>query len=262
MNPEIIEDVRKNTPLIHHLTNQVVMNFSANGLLSFGAAPVMAKAEEEVAEMASIADGVLINIGTLTRSDIDVMILAGKSANKNNIPVVLDPVGIAATRFRSDAIKQILKEVKPTVIKGNAGEMAYIVNTPWETKGVESVGEGNVEVIAAKVAETYRTAAIVTGKTDIVSTKDGTVLNHTGHPYLTKVTGAGCLLGSILAACLTTDHKLDEQAVTAVTFYGLAAEYAAKQTSVKGSGTFMPHFIDALSLDIKQLEGKNNGISN
>src|SRR5699024_1928689 len=264
MNPEIIEDVRKNTPLIHHLTNQVAMNFSANGLLSFGAAPVMAKAEEEVAEMSYIADGILINIGTLTRSNIDVMILAGKSANKNNIPVVLDPVGVAATKFRSDAVKQILKAVKPTVIKGNAGERAHLVNIPWETKGVESVGvgNGNIEEIAAKVAETYQTAAIVTGKTDIISMTDDTVLIHTGHPYLTKVTGAGCLLGSILSACLTTGHTLMEQAVTAVTFYGFAAEYAATQTNVNGPGTFMPHFIDALSLDTRQLEGMNNGISN
>lgn len=254
MNPKIIESVRDSAPLIHHLTNQVVMNFTANGLLAFGGAPVMAKAEEEARDMVSIADGVLLNIGTLSVADLRAMILAGKTANDRHIPVVLDPVGVAATTFRSEAVKQILKEVKPTVIKGNAGELAHLVNIPWQTKGVESVGDGNVKEIALSVANTFNTTAIVTGKIDIICSNNNCIENHTGHPYLTKVTGAGCLLGSILAACLTTHEKLEEQMLTAVKFYGLAAEYAAIQPAVSGTGSFIPHFLDALSLDIEQLE--------
>lgn len=256
MNPKIIESVRENEPLIHHLTNQVVMNFTANGLLAFGGAPVMAKAEEEARDMVSIADGVLLNIGTLSVADLRAMILAGKTANDRHIPVVLDPVGVAATTFRSEAVKQILKEVKPTVIKGNAGELAHLVNIPWQTKGVESLGDGNVEEIALSVANTFNTTAIVTGKIDIICSGNNCIENQTGHTYLTKVTGAGCLLGSILAACLTTDERLEEQILTAVKFYGLAAEYAAIQPAVSGTGSFIPHFLDALSLDIDQLEGK------
>lgn len=261
MNPEIIEEVRKNTPLIHHLTNQVVMNFTANGLLAFGGTPIMAKAEEEVTDIASLADGVLINIGTLSQSDLKSMILAGKLANDRNIPVVLDPVGVAATKFRSDAFKQILKEVKPTVIKGNAGELAYLVGIPWKTKGVESIGEGNIEEITAKVSRTFHTTAIVTGKTDFISTESIHFKNHTGHTYLTKITGAGCLLGSIITACLTTDNKIEEQAMTALHFYGLAAEYAANHPEVNGPGTFAAQFLDALSYDLNKLEANNNGIS-
>jgi len=249
LNNQIIEQVRATTPLIHHLTNQVVMNFTANGLLSFGAAPVMAKAEEEAADMTSIADGVLINIGTLTSSEFKAMIASGKAANQKGIPIVLDPVGVAATPFRSDAVKQFLQEVHPTVIKGNAGELAHLVKIPWQTKGVESVGDGNVEEIAAEVAKTFQTTAVLTGKTDVISTSESTFTNETGHPLLAKVTGAGCLLGSILTACLTTDDSIEEQALAAVQFYGLAAEYAVKQEGVQASGTFIPHFIDALSMD-------------
>src|SRR5699024_8901895 len=130
----IIQKVRDTSPLIHHLTNQVVTNFSANGMLAFGASPVMAKAEEEASDMASVADAVLLNIGTLTKDELPAMVAAGKAANGKGSPVVLDPVGVAATPFRTQAIHKILEEVKPTVLKGNAGEMAHLVHIPWETK--------------------------------------------------------------------------------------------------------------------------------
>ncbi|RDW21230.1 hydroxyethylthiazole kinase [Oceanobacillus chungangensis] len=254
MNPNIIKEVREATPLIHHLTNQVVMNFTANGLLSFGGAPVMAKAEEEAWNMASAADGVLINIGTVREDEVKAMILAGKAAIEKGIPVVLDPVGVAATSFRTEVVKRILAEIRPTAIKGNAGELAHLVNIPWKTKGVESIGDGNTQEIAQKVAEMYSTISVVTGKTDFICTGNQMIQNNTGHAILERVTGAGCLLGSILTACLTTDDSIEEQALAAVQFYGLAAEYAASHKHVHGSGTFIPSFIDALSLEVKELE--------
>ncbi|MGM8364963.1 hydroxyethylthiazole kinase [Virgibacillus sp. W0181] len=253
MKEHVIKNVRKNNPLIHHLTNQVVMNFTANGLLAFGGSPVMAKAKEEAASMAAIADGVLINIGTLTADELQSMIKAGKSANQKGVPIVLDPVGAAATPFRTDALKEILSHVRPTVIKGNAGEMAHLVNIPWETKGVDSVGTGNVQQIVEQVAKTYETVAVVTGETDLIHTGKKLLTNQSGHPMLTKITGAGCLLGSILSACLTTDDKLEDQVVSALHFYGLAAEYAASQQAVNGAGTFLPVFLDALSMNVKAL---------
>lgn len=256
MNKSIIQEVRETTPLIHHITNQVVVNFSANGLLAFGGAPVMATAEQEASDMASNADGVLLNIGTLTADELTAMIHAGKAANEEGIPVVLDPVGVAATPFRTTAVKKILNNVQPTMIKGNAGELAHLVEIPWETKGVESVGDGNADQIAKKVAEMYQTGAVVTGKTDVVCTEGKLLHNHTGHPILGKITGAGCLLGSVLTACLTTDEDIGQQALTAGAFYGLAAEHAARRTDVNGPGSFLPRFIDALSLDPAELERK------
>src|SRR5699024_1590332 len=275
---------RNNNPLIHHLINQVVMNFVANGLLSFGASPVMAKAKEEAKDMASGADGVFINIGTLTKEELPAMIAAGKVANEHEKPVVLDPVGVAATPFRSEAIQEIMQHVQPTVIKGNAGEFAHLVDIPWEVKGVDSTDGGNIMGdIAQQAAKKYATAVVVTGKTDFICTGDhvfenttghpfltkdiisrtnevGTgdhvFENTTGHPFLTKVTGGGCLLGSVITACLTTDDSIEDQLLAAVTFYGLAAEYAATHEDVAGPGSFMPRFIDALSYDVRTLQGR------
>jgi hydroxyethylthiazole kinase len=254
MNETIIKKVRETQPLIHHLTNQVVMNFTANGLLSFGASPVMAKATEEAKDMAQVADGVLLNIGTITAQDIEAMILAGKTANERNIPVVLDPVGVAATPFRMTVVKQLLQEIQPTAIKGNASELAHLADIPWESKGVDAVGSGDTEKVAMKVAEIYQTTAIVTGKTDIICAGTKLIHNQLGHELLTKVTGAGCLLGSILTACLTTKDPIEQQALTAVSFYGLAASYAASLPEVNGPGTFIPHFIDALAMDVEALQ--------
>lgn len=245
---KVIDAVREKQPLIHHLTNEVVMNFTANGLLSFGGSPIMAKEPKEAREMASLADGVLINIGTAVDNDIKAMLLAGKAANDKGIPVVLDPVGIAATPFRQQAAKRLLSNISFTAIKGNAGEMAYLVDIPWKTKGVESLDDdlSKLEDIAYGVSEKYETIAVVTGKTDIIAENKQITTNNTGHEYLTKITGAGCLLGSILTACLTTEMPYFISAFEAVQFYGQAAENAASHKNVEGTGTFLPNFIDSL----------------
>ena len=246
---EIINLVRKQNPLIHNLTNSVVMNFSANGLLAFGASPIMANAPEDAADVAALSNGVLINIGTLTDSQVTAMIEAGKAANQKGIPVVIDPVGVAATNFRTEAFNRIIEKVKPTAIKGNAGELAHLVGISVETKGVDSVGEGNVEEIARKVAGNYQTISILTGPTDVISDGESVFYNESGHPLLSKVTGSGCLLGSIVTACLSVPGEPLEKALAAVKFYGQAAEKAASSQHVYGPGTFLPHFIDALSVE-------------
>ncbi|MEW9501089.1 hydroxyethylthiazole kinase [Jeotgalibacillus marinus] len=255
MNAMLINEVRKKRPLIHHLTNQVVMNFTANGLLSFGGTPIMAKEEKEATEMARMSDGVLLNIGTIIEQEIPAMIQAGKAANQKGIPVVLDPVGVSATSFRNEVVRRILTEVKPTAIKGNAGELAHLVGIAWEIKGVDSIGRGNVGEIARKVANRYQTIAVVTGEVDVISDGEITIENKTGSAMLANVTGAGCLLGSILTACFASNDSLMESAQTAVEFYGLAAEYTVALPEVKGSGTFSPRFIDVLSYDVAIVKG-------
>lgn len=256
MNQSIIDQVRRQVPFIYHLTNQVVMNFSANGLLAFGGTPAMAKYIEVAEPLAAASDGVLINLGTLSRDEVPALVKAGKAANQKGIPVVLDPVAIACSAFTKEAGREILQEVKLAAVKGNAGEMAYLADIPWETRGVDSIGGGDAAAVAGEVAKRYSTIAVVTGETDYIASEDKLLVNETGHPLLTKITGGGCLLGSILAACLATDADVLEQAYTAVSFYGLAAEYAAARPEVRGPGTFLPAFLDALSYDIKDLEGK------
>jgi len=224
------------------------MNFTANGLLAFGGSPIMAKEKREATDMAKIANGLLINIGTIIEPDLEAMILAGQTANERDIPVVLDPVGVAASDFRKDAVNALLDHVTFAAIKGNAGEMAHLVGVAWKTKGVESIDDDvkKLEGIARQAAEKYRTLAIVTGEIDVVCHGKHIKTNHTGHELLTKITGAGCLLGSILTACLTTDAEKIDAAYEAVKFYGAAAEKAAAKRGVTGSGTFIPHFIDEL----------------
>ncbi|MCA1012332.1 hydroxyethylthiazole kinase [Halobacillus halophilus] len=253
MDINIIKEVRQNQPLIHHITNGVVMNFSANGLLSFGGSPIMAHAKEEVEDVSRLADGVLLNIGTLTENQVNSMIIAGQAANEAGVPVVLDPVGAPATKFRSKSMQNILEKVKPSVIKGNAGELAHLIGEEVETKGVESTGKGNEKSIAERVAQTYETTAVVTGKIDVVSDGSETRTNSTGHPLLAKVTGTGCLLGSILTACMAASGTSVTKIHTALEFFGAAAEHAASQDEVQGPGTFSPHFLDALAMDPEQL---------
>ncbi|MCP3027316.1 hydroxyethylthiazole kinase [Halobacillus sp. A5] len=254
MTIKLVNEVREKKPLIHNLTNEVVMNFSANGLLSFGASPIMAMAEEDAADIAKLSNGILINIGTLTEPHLRAMILAGKAANEQGVPVVIDPVGVAATPYRTEAFNRIIKEVQPAAIKGNAGEMAHLIGVSLETKGVDSVGKGDTKSIARQVASRFNTIAVVTGEVDVISDGEEAVTNETGHEWMGKVTGSGCLLGSILAACLTTTGTRLEQACAAVRFYGLAAEKAARHTSVNGPGTFAARFIDALAMDLTKLE--------
>jgi|SRR5690625_694930 len=245
---KIIDEVRQTQPLIYHLTNQVVMNFTANGLLAFGGSPIMAMDKSEAEEMAKISNGVLINIGTVMEKDIEAMIKAGQAANTKNIPILLDPVGIAATPFRQKTVQKLIDKIQFTAIKGNVGEMAKLIDVTWETKGVEST-EGDVEKvqqICLKVAKKYHTIAIVTGPLDVISDGNDVIMNQTGHQFLTKITGAGCLLGSIITACLTTMAPSMEAAYAGVQFYGEAAEKAAKLNEVNGPGTFLPNFLDAL----------------
>lgn len=245
----IIDDVRTRTPLIHHLTNQVVMNFTANGLLAFGASPIMAKDKSEAKEIAELADGVLLNIGTIYEQDVTAMKRAGRVANERKIPLVFDPVGVGATRFRRNVAEQLLHTLSFTVIKGNAGEMAHLVDIPWKTRGVESIDRDidKLVQIAERVARKYKTLAIVTGEIDVLAFEDTVIENKYGHTYLTKITGAGCLLGSIITACLTADARAIDAAYEGIIHYTKAAERAVAKEFVQGTGTFLAAFIDELS---------------
>ncbi|MBX0358108.1 hydroxyethylthiazole kinase [Halobacillus sp. Nhm2S1] len=248
MAVSVIGRVREQRPLIHHITNAVVMNFTANGLLAFGGTPIMANAKQEVADVTRLSQGLLLNIGTLHENQVEAMIIAGKAANEIGIPVVFDPVGAPATRYRSEACQRILQEVKPTVIKGNAGELAHLVGQDVETKGVDSTGKADPESIVRLVSEKYYTGAVCTGERDVGCMRGEVFVNETGHPLLARITGAGCLLGSLLAAGLSVGGDPKEKVLETLSHYGRAAEHAAALPGVKGPGTFIPKFVDALAM--------------
>ena len=166
----LLAKLRVEQPLIHCITNIVVANFQANGLLALGASPVMADAIEEAAEIAAVSSATVLNIGTLKRDTVEAIVLAGKSAVKHGSPVVLDPVGAGATTFRKESVQRILNEVDVTLIRCNAGELAAIAGVDWQAKGVDAgQGDADIEEIAKNVAVKYNCLVAVSGTIDIVT---------------------------------------------------------------------------------------------
>ncbi|WP_157967905.1 hydroxyethylthiazole kinase [Paraliobacillus sp. X-1268] len=240
----MIELVREKEPLVHNITNEVVVNFTANGLYAIGASPVMASAIEEVGEMAKNADGLLLNIGTLTSNQAEAMIVAGKAANEKGIPVVLDPVAVGATSLRSEVASRILEEVKISLIRGNAGEISNLSGAKAEVRGVDSVGTLDNRSVAIHAAKQLGVPVMVTGVKDVITDGKELYTISNGTQLLTKVTGTGCLLGAVIAAFLTTGEKPLLAATAAVAFYDVAAERARQNASAPGS--FQIAFLDAL----------------
>jgi hydroxyethylthiazole kinase len=249
--------IRERRPLVHQITNYVVMNETANATLALGALPVMAHALEEVEEMAAIASALVLNIGTLSAPWIESMILAGKAANAAGVPVVFDPVGAGATRFRTETAERILSTVDITVMRANAGETATLAGHEAEVRGVDSISVGSPpEEIALRAASLYGCIASVTGPIDYVS--DGREVHavKNGHPLMALVTGTGCM-ATAMTACFVA-VKLDDPlaaAAEALAAFGVAAEDAALLS--RGPGTFHTALYDGLyNLDPDTLDGR------
>ncbi len=242
----MINKIRSENPIIHCITNHVVSNFQANGLLAIGASPIMGEAIEEVEELVAISRALSLNIGTLNKDTLASMMLAGKRANKEKIPVILDPVGAGATAFRKEAVQKILTEVDVSVLRCNAGELAAIGGVEWTSKGVDA-GEGNIDLeeLATRVAKEYSLVVAVTGETDIVA--DGSRVEKItgGDPLMGSVTGMGCLLSAVTAAfTAVSPDDPTAAAIEALKFYGTAGEKAA--ASSNGPGSFREKFLDIL----------------
>ncbi|MEJ8544672.1 hydroxyethylthiazole kinase [Brevibacillus borstelensis] len=244
-----LERVREKKPLVHNITNVVVTNFTANGLLSLGASPVMAYAREEVAEMARQAGAVVLNIGTLNQPEVEAMIIAGQAANQHQVPVIFDPVGAGATSYRTETARRILEEVNVSVLRGNAAEVAHVIGEKWSIKGVD-VGEGNRDIVslAKKAARHWSTHVVITGKEDVITDGHTAFVIKNGHPILTKVTGTGCLLTSVIGAFASIEQDLLTAGVSALVSYGVAAQLAAEKTEEKGPGSFQLEFLNQLAM--------------
>ena len=254
MNPETIdaakaaknlEKIRETKPLVHNVTNYVVMNFTANVLLAAGASPVMAHAENEVEEMVSYAKALVLNIGTLDDAWIASMLKAGKRASALGVPIILDPVGAGATRLRTDAAKRILAETKVALVRGNASEILALGGGAANTKGVDAAD--SVEAAAERAGALARELAVpvaVTGPVDYVTDGKRILRVANGHPLMGCVTGTGCGATAIIGAFAGVDADPVSAAATALAYYGLAGEYAADGAA--GPGSFAVRFLDAL----------------
>jgi hydroxyethylthiazole kinase len=237
--------IRESAPLVHNITNYVVMNTTANALLAIGASPVMAHAIEEVEAVARMAGALVINIGTLSPAWIDAMLLAGRAASKQGIPIVLDPVGAGATAYRTDTARQLGRDVMPAVIRGNASEIRAMAQADSVTRGVDSVHSSEASVDQARrVAGEYRCVVAMSGATDIIVCGDATTRVANGHPIMPRITGLGCAASALAGAFAAVNPSPYEAAVHAMIVMGIAGEIAAERSS--GPGSFWAQFLDAL----------------
>jgi hydroxyethylthiazole kinase len=252
-----LRELRARKPLIHQITNYVVMNETANATLALGALPVMAHAREEVGEMVGLASALVLNIGTLSEPWVEAMLLAGSAANGRGVPIVLDPVGAGATRYRTDTAKRLLDELRIAVVRGNAGEVATLVGVDAEVRGVESIGEAaDPGELARAAARELGVVAAVTGPVDHVSDGEQVIAVANGHELLGAVSGTGCMATSITGCFLAVKPNAPlEAAAEALVAFGVAGEDAAR--TAHGPGTFHAGLYDALAgLDPDTLDGR------
>ncbi|MBI9074714.1 MAG: hydroxyethylthiazole kinase [Desulfatibacillum sp.] len=250
----LLETIRSSKPLVHHITNVVVTNDTANVTLHLGALPVMAHAVEEVAEMTAIAGALVLNIGTLSKHWVEAMVIAGKTANDKGIPIILDPVGAGATQYRTETCHRLLEELSISVIRGNLGEVSILAGLGGEVRGVESVSAGGEAVDVAKtLAQKQNCTVSITGKEDVISDGTRTVLVDNGHQWLTTLTGTGCSSTTAVAAFSAVEKDPVTASACALMCFGLAAEIAAPRA--KGPASFKTAFYDALyNLNTRDIE--------
>lgn len=249
---EIFRSIEVKVPLIHHLTNYVTANDSANAVLALGGSPVMADDEKEVEEMVSLASALVLNIGTLNQQKMNSFLLAGKKANERGIPVILDPVGLGATTLRRDFIAEILTQVRPTVIRGNMSEITNLYGNSAPTKGVDSFlsSEEGGDEIARALAERLHCTIAITGKVDVVSNGEVTYHIENGHEDLSKITGTGCISSSVIALCCASGKSPIHGALLGLSIMGISGEIAKERLNPvegQGLGSFKVRLFDAIS---------------
>ncbi len=262
----ILENVRKNVPLVHFITNYVTVNDVANMMLACGGSPIMSDEILDVEDITSICNATVINIGTLNKNTIESMIAAGKKANETGHPVILDPVGAGASRLRTETTFRLLKEVKFSVIRGNISEIKTVYSGSGSTKGVDAdvadvVTDDNLAETAAFAKELSKTTGAIiaiTGAIDVIADAENAYAVRNGVVAMSKITGTGCMLDGVIAGYIAAnpDNRINA-VVAAIAAEGLCGEIAARKVEAEGSGTssLRMYLIDAMStLDGKTLE--------
>ncbi|MGD1147635.1 MAG: hydroxyethylthiazole kinase [Thermoanaerobaculaceae bacterium] len=242
---ESLARIRAARPLVHNITNYVVMNSTANVLLALGASPVMAHAVEEVEEMVGIAGALVLNIGTLSPAWIEAMHRAGKAARRAGIPTILDPVGAGATRLRTRTARELLAEVAPAVVRGNASEIMALVDAGARTRGVDSSRAGEDACAAAlEIARAHGCVVAITGVVDHVTDGRGWLHVSNGHALMSRVTGTGCAATAVIGAFCAVERDPFAAAAGGLVVFGIAGALAA--FGDPRPGTYATRLIDAL----------------
>ncbi|MFD1066532.1 hydroxyethylthiazole kinase [Oceanobacillus locisalsi] len=241
---DYIGKIRSRNPLIYNVINEVATNFAANGLIAIGASPANSHTPKEAVENAQHAQAVVLNLGTLTEERAEAMLIAGKTANEEGVPVILDPIAAGGTTFRTEVIDKLLEKVQFTAIRANAGEIAVLGNVFESMKSPDStIAEIDPE-IAKAVAKKYNTVVIATGKTDVITDGVRTTFCSNGDAMLQNITTSGCLLTSLIGPYVSVGEDVYEASVEVTAAYGIAAELAMKKA--EGPGSFIPALLDTL----------------
>lgn len=278
---ELYCKIRELRPLVHVVTNFVVMNETANALLAIGASPTMSWAQEDAAYLSNLSDSLCINIGTPVKDRIDVMESLMLFAQETGKPVVLDPVGAGAGAYRTGIAKKLFSIAPDKIIRGNGSEVCALVDKNYTTRGIENNvahkeakkilmghgranGETNFTLDKQSGLDSileFASCLIVSGAKDMIFDKNGGITLENGSSLMSAVTGTGCILSAITAAFYAVSDNGGEAAVAACSIAGIAGELAAQKAG--GPGTFMAHFLDSLyNMDEKTLETRLKVASN
>ncbi|WP_394357632.1 hydroxyethylthiazole kinase [Methanoculleus sp.] len=242
----LLAAVRSGRPLIHHITNNVTINDCANITICAGAAPVMAEAPEEVADMVAAAGALVLNIGTLSATQVDTMLIAGRRANDLGVPVVLDPVGAGATEFRTATARKLLDTLEVAVLKGNAGEIGVLAGTGGSVRGVDSGGiVGDPIETARECACSTGTVVAMTGEVDVVAGEERVFLVRNGNPAMDRLSGTGCMAASVTGAFVAVADDYAVASAAALAAFGLAGERGA--AGARGPYSFRTALFDELA---------------
>ncbi len=240
-----IAQVRRRSPLVHNITNYVVMNLTANALLAVGASPVMAHAAEEVEDMVDIASALVINIGTLSGHWVEAMLKAAGRAKARGIPIVYDPVGAGATPYRTRTIRELIQAVPPAIVRGNASEIMAIAADSAKTRGVDSASAAGAALDSARqIARQHGCVVCVSGATDYIIDKTDMAMIRNGHALMPKVTGLGCTASALCAAFAAVNPDHFAATTVAMAVMGIAGEIAAEKA--QGPASLQVHFLDTL----------------
>ncbi|WP_255882808.1 MULTISPECIES: hydroxyethylthiazole kinase [unclassified Ruminococcus] len=236
--------VKENAPLIHCITNPISINDCANAVLALGAKPIMAEHPLETADITAGAAALCVNLGNITDVRLEGITAAARSANKNNVPIIIDAVGVTCSRLRKDFCKGFINQYKPEIIKGNAAEIKALAGEKFAAKGIDSNEKDVNSVLEAAKALAIKSSCVVlsSGKTDIVTDGKKSALISNGCEMMSQLTGTGCMLGAVTAAFLSCADAFDS-AVLGCGFFGICGELSQ---FAKGTGSFRIMLMDSI----------------
>ena len=258
---ETLSQIKEKNPLTHCITNSVTINDCANAVLAIGGSPFMAEDAEELEEVVTIADALVINIGKLSKEQIKSMNVSAKVANETNTPIILDPVGVGVTELRNKTTMDLINNYNMAAIRGNITEIKSIaklvgvIDENNTAKGVDVniddiITEENLAAngeIIRELAEKLDTTILASGPIDILSDGKTTVAIDNGDDMMPLITGSGCMLSSIVGSCIGGSAQL-EGSLVAILAMNLAGEKARAKVDEKdeGTGSFRAYLIDYL----------------